>query len=503
MFGTTKKGRFAIPKEVLGVIETLKNKEYEAYLVGGCVRDLLRGEIPKNWDLTTNALPEQIEEIFENTYYNNDFGTVGVVLEEKEGLSSSASGSATHVIEITPYRLEASYSNSRHPDEVRFSKNIEDDLKRRDFTMNAIAYDPVTDTLVDHFEGQKDLKNKTIKAVGNASDRFDEDALRILRAIRLGAELGFMIESETAEAIAKHADNLKNISKERIRDEFTRILLSSRPMEALVLCEKLGVLKHVLPDLERGIGVEQNQAHSFDVYEHNLRTLQHAADKNWSLELRLSAILHDIAKPETRRWSDEKKEHTFHGHEVVGARVAKKVLHDLRFSKKISEKVVKLVRWHMFFSDPDLITLSAVRRMITNVGGEENMWDLMDLRVCDRIGTGRPKEQPFRLRKYKSMVEEALRDPTSVGMLKITGDRLMKIIDEKPGPKIGFTLHALLEQVLDDPKKNTEKYLEAEAKKLIALPISELQKLGEAGKQKKDDVEEENVKNLRKKYHVN
>ena len=488
--------KFKIPSEVLEVTQTLKDKGFEAYLVGGCVRDLLRKKAPKDWDLTTNAIPEEIEGCFENTYYNNDFGTVGVVLEEQEG-------EPTHVIEITPYRLEASYSNSRHPDEVQFSKNIEDDLKRRDFTMNAIALDPVTNEFVDHFEGQGDIKKKVVKAVGNASDRFNEDALRILRAIRLGAELGFMLESETAEAISKQAPNLQNISKERIRDELSRILMSEQPMEALALSQKLGVLKYVLPDLERGIGVEQNQAHSYDVYEHNLRSMQHAADKNWSLDMRLAAILHDISKPETKRWSEKKKEPTFHGHEVVGARVAKRILEELKFPKKTIQKVTKLVRWHMFFSDPDQITLSAVRRMIRNVDGEENMWDLMDLRVCDRIGTGRPKEQPFRLRKYKSMVEEALRDPTSVSMLKISGDRLMEISKEDPGPKIGFTLHALLEQVLDDPSKNTDVFLEKEGKKLLKLPIHELQKLGEAGKQKQEEVEEEDVKKLRKKYHVN
>lgn len=490
-----KKGSFDIPEEVLGVLKIIKDANFEAYLVGGCIRDLLRGVIPKDWDLTTNAKPEQIETLFENTYYNNDFGTVGVVLEEEKG-------EPTHVIEVTPYRLEATYSNSRHPDEVTFSDKLEDDLKRRDFTMNAVAYDPTEDNLVDLYEGKKDIDNKTIKAVGEAEDRFSEDALRILRAIRLGVELHFMIDSDTEKAIQKTAKNLKNISAERIRDEFIRILMSEKPMEGLLTCERLGVLEYVLPDLKRGIGVEQNQAHSYDVYEHNLRTLQHAADKNWPLELRLAAILHDISKPETRRFSKEKKDYTFHGHEVVGARVAKKILEDLKFPKKTTEKVVKLVRWHMFFSDPDQITLSAVRRMVRNVGGEEEMWDLINLRICDRIGTGRPKEQPFRLRKYKSMIEEALMDPTSVAMLKITGDRLIEITGEKPGPKIGLTLHALLEQVLDDPKKNTEKYLEEEAKRLIKLPLPELQKLGEAGKEKKDEVHEENIKELRKKHHV-
>lgn len=486
---------FKIPKEVLNVAQTMSDAGFEAYLVGGCIRDLLRGAVPKDWDITTNAIPEEIQELFEETYYNNNFGTVGVVLEEQEG-------KPTHVIEITPYRLETSYSNSRHPDHVTFAKRIEDDLKRRDFTMNAIAYNPLTKEIVDHFEGQKDLKNKTIKAVGNAEDRFNEDALRIMRAIRLSSELGFMIEADTANAIATQAHNLKNISTERIRDEFIRIINSDRPMEGLVVSQRLGVLKHFLPDLERGIGIEQNQAHSFDVYEHNLRALQHAADKGWSFNLRLSALLHDISKPESRRHSKEKNDFTFHGHEVVGARTAKKILQDLKFPKKTIEKVVILIRWHMFFSDPDKITLSAVRRMINNVGGEENMWDLMNLRICDRVGTGRPKEQPFRLRKYKSMIEEALRDPISVGMLKISGNRIIEVANESPGPKIGFTLHALLEQVLDDPSKNNEDYLETEAKKLMSLPIHDLVKLGEAGKDKKDATDEADIKKLRRKYHV-
>lgn len=487
---------FKIPEEILGIAQTMKEAGYEAYLVGGCIRDLLRGEEPKDWDLTTNAKPDQIESLFEHTYYNNDFGTVGVVLDPAKENEQET------IVEITPYRLEASYSNSRHPDEVTFSDNIEDDLKRRDFTMNAIAYDPIGDALVDMFGGKEDIEKQTIRAVGDPNQRFDEDALRIMRAIRLGSQLGFMIESETATAITKHADNLKNISIERIREEFVRMVNSDRPMEGIVMMQRLGILKHVNPDLERGIGIEQNQAHKFDVYEHNLRTMQHAADKKWSEDLRLAALMHDISKPETRRFSKEKGDYTFHGHEVVGARVAKKFMERMKFPRKQTEKVVLLVRWHMFFSDPDQITLSAVRRMIKNMKTEENMWDLIDLRVCDRIGTGRPKEQPFRLRKYKSMIEEALRDPISVGMLKISGDRIMEISNEKPGPKIGFTLHALLEQVLDDPKKNTEDHLEAEAKKLIQLPIEELQKLGEAGKDKKDIIEEKEIKKLRDKHHV-
>jgi putative nucleotidyltransferase with HDIG domain len=229
--------------------------------------------------------------------------------------------------------------------------------------------------------------------------------------------------------------------------------------------------------------------------------MQHAADKGWSLDLRLAALLHDISKPETRRWSKEKGDWTFHGHEVVGSRVTEKILHDLRFSRETIEKVVKLVRWHMFFSDPDQITLSAVRRMIRNVG-EENIWDLLNLRICDRIGTGRPKEQPFRFRKYKAMVEEALRDPISVGMLKIDGTTLMGTFHVKAGPRIGWTLNALLEDVLEDPKKNTREYLHQKSEELLKLSDAELREKGEAGKKTREAREEEELKKILDKHHV-
>jgi len=384
-----------IPQEIRTVTEALEKGGFEAYLIGGCVRDLLLNRTPKDWDVTTNANPEQIQELFPETFYENDYGTVGVVNEtENESLK---------VVEITPYRLETMYSDSRRPDSVQFSHNLEDDLKRRDFTINAIAYSVSKGELIDPYDGQADLQSKSIMAVGDPYERFKEDALRMLRAIRLSAELHFTIESKTAEAIAQSAPQLKKIAKERVRDEFLRILASDNPMHALVISEKLGLLPYVAPDLERGIGVEQNQAHSYDVFEHLLRTMQHGADMNWSVDIRLAGLYHDISKPETRRWSEEKEDWTFHGHEVVGARVAKRAFNDLKLPKKQIEKLVKLVRWHMFFSDPDKITLSAVRRMIRNVG-EENIWDLLNLRICDRIGSGRPKAQPFRFRKYKSTI---------------------------------------------------------------------------------------------------
>lgn len=487
--------RSEIPKEVQHVADTLESRGFEAYLVGGCVRDLLLERTPKDWDITTNAHPTEIESMFPDTYINNDFGTVGVVNKETED-------DRLKVVEVTPYRSESEYSDARRPDSVEFGVSLEKDLERRDFTVNAIAYRLNGEKIVDLFGGEEDMQRKRLRAVGNATLRFKEDALRMMRAVRLAVELGFVIDGETMSAIADNAENLSRISKERIRDEFIRILNSKQPMQGIIFLEKLALLKHVAPDLLRGIGVEQNQAHAFDVYEHLLRTMQHAADKDWDFDIRLAGLFHDVSKPETRRWSDEKKDWTFHGHEVVGSRVTKKALQVLKFPKEKVDRVSNLVRWHMFFSDPDQVTLSAVRRTIANVG-EENIWDLLKLRRCDRIGTGRPKEQPFRLRKYTAMVEEALRDPLSVKMLQIDGSQIMELSGEKPGPKLGYTLHALLEEVLDAPEKNTTEFLEQRAKELMKLPIDELKTLGEKAKQTIADEESEAIAVLHKKHKVN
>lgn len=482
-----------MPPEVMGVIHSLEGGGFEAWVVGGCIRDLLLGREPKDWDVTTNATPEQIQGLFENTFYTNDFGTVGVVTE--------GAPETLKVIEVTPYRLEGKYSDARRPDSVIFSQKLEDDLKRRDFTINALAYSPSQKKLVDLYDGIKDIKDNIVRAVGEADKRFEEDALRILRAIRISAELGFSIEEATRVAMAKNASQLGKISKERIRDEFMRLVRSDKPMKALVLAQGMGILRHIVPELEAGIGVEQNQAHSYDVFEHNMRSLQHAADKGWSLDVRLAALLHDIGKPKSRRWSEEKGDWTFHGHEVVGARMAKKALDALRVPRETVDKVERMVRWHMFFSDPDKVTLSAVRRIITNVG-RDNIEELVELRICDRIGTGRPKEQPFRLRKYHSMIEQALRDPISVGMLAVDGKGVMDVTREAPGPRIGWILHALLEEVLDDPARNTKEYLEQKIVELAKLPDKDLRAKGEEGKEKKDVAEEAEVKKLRQKHFV-
>jgi putative nucleotidyltransferase with HDIG domain len=271
-------------------------------------------------------------------------------------------------------------------------------------------------------------------------------------------------------------------------------------MIGIVILQKLGLLKYVSKAIEGMVGVSQEtQAHKYDVFEHSLRALQHSADKKMPLELRLAVLFHDIAKPHTKRMVGKKA--TFYGHEVVGAKVTRETLEDLKFSRETIENVSRLVRWHMFFADPDKITLSAVRRMIARVG-EKGIWDLVELRKCDRIGTGRPTEEPYRFRKYQSMIEEALRAPLSVGMLKVDGMKLMELGVEK-GPRIGSILHALLEEVLDEPEKNTEEYLVTRVTELNKLSDKELDEIGKKGKNRLEEEDEKVIQDLRKKHRVN
>jgi poly(A) polymerase/tRNA nucleotidyltransferase (CCA-adding enzyme) len=514
--------------------------------VGGCVRDLIMGREPKDWDVTTNATPEQIMGLFEKTVYENTFGTVGVCLpvnsavgvtHETKSLDVPRETPEYLIIEVTPYRIEAKYSDFRHPDEVKFSDNLKDDLKRRDFTMNALAMDS-KGHLIDLFEGIKDIENKVIKTVDNADDRFQEDALRMLRVVRFSVQLDFSISHEVTESILKNSNLIKEISSERVRDEFVKIIMSDSPASGLVMLQKFGLLKNIIPELEEGIGCEQLGEHIYDVWDHLLHALQHAADKRppaggWPLEIRLSALFHDIGKPRTRRigevkpakemnnfsgprfpgslarpdheklsisFAGKKKKYTFYGHEVVGAKMAKKIMERLKFSRKEIDLVSSLVRNHMFFSDTELITLSAVRRIIAKVG-VENIWLLMNVRECDRVGM-KKKEAPYRLRKYFAMIEEALRDPISVKALKIDGEFMMKEIGIKPGPRMGWILNALLEEVLDNPEKNTIEHLSELVKSMDMLKDMELKALGDRGKEKKEELEEEEVIKLHEKHGV-
>ncbi len=487
----------SIPLEIVKIVETIEKAGFEAYLVGGCVRDIFLGRKPKDWDITTNANPEQIQSLFTKTVYENTFGTVAVVNEE-------STDETLKIVEITPYRTESTYSDRRHPDQVKFSDRIEDDLRRRDFTINAIAINlsnGAIKDIIDLYGGISDIRSQTIRTVGNPVDRFNEDALRMMRAIRLAVELGFTCNPETILAIQSHNLLIKEVSMERIRDEFTKIIMSKQPKVGIEMLKEAQILKHIIPELEFGIGVKQPQAHLYDVWEHLLRTVQHSADKGFDLEMRLSALFHDIGKPKTKGFSRDTNQPTFYGHEVVGSRETRKILERMKFSRATIEKVTKLVRWHMFFADPDQISLAGVRRMVVNVG-PENIWNLMDLRMCDRIGTGRPKEDPYRLRKYKSMIEEALRAPISVKMLKIDGKKIMEINNTPPGPKVGLILNALMEEVLENPELNNENYLSSKAVELFSKSDTELKLLAEKGKEKKDSLEEKEIEKIRSKHNV-
>ncbi len=493
-----------IPSYVTHVTSTLENAGFEAFLVGGCVRDMLLENPPaggpKDWDIATNATPEEIIPLFEKTIYENTFGTVGVCIPK---VTRETSEDVTHeteywITEVTPYRTEAQYSDNRHPDEVLFSKHIEDDLQRRDFTINAMAFSS-KGQLLDLYKGQQDIKDKVVRAVGDANERFQEDALRMLRAIRFSTQLGFAINYETMQAVEKNSELIKNISAERIRDEFTKIIESPNGTQGIGLLQKLGLLKYIIPELEEGIGCEQGGAHIYDVFEHLLGALGNATDKGYSTDIRLAALFHDIGKPRSRR-PGTKKAYTFYGHEVIGARMAKAIMERLKFPKKSIDFVVSMVRNHMFFSDTEMITLSAVRRIIQKVG-PEHIWELMQIRECDRVGMNK-KEAPYRLRKYHAMIEECLRDPISVGQLKIDGNYLMNEMKVKAGPRMGWILNALLEEVLEDPKKNEIEVLKERVGELEELSDIDLKALGDKAKEKKEELEEEEVTKLHKKHGV-
>ena len=506
-----------IPQSVTHVTSTLESAGFEVFLVGGCVRDLIMGRAPKDWDLTTNAKPDQIMPLFDKTVYENDFGTVGVCIlkknqateqgnvnhETNRSVIQETTNNVTHVteydiIEVTPYRIEAKYTDFRHPEEISFSENIEDDLKRRDFTINAMAYSH-KGQLIDLYKGQEDIKDKIVRAVGLPSDRFNEDALRMLRAVRFSTQLDFAISYDTMQAIVDNSKLLEKISGERIRDEFTKIIESNNPSMGVGILSRLLLLKYIIPELEEGIGCEQGGVHIYDVFEHCLHALQHAADKGFSTEIRLAALFHDIGKPRTRR-TGERKAYTFYGHEVVGARMAKTILERLKYPRKTIDLVVALVRNHMFFSDTEQITLSAVRRIVQKVG-KEHIWELMNIRECDRVGM-KKKEAPYRLRKYHAMIEEVLHDPISVGQLAINGEVLIKELSMSPSPRMGWILHALLEEVLENPVKNTIEYLKKEALTLDTLSDEELKEKGIGAKEKKEALEEAEVKKLHEKHGV-
>lgn len=461
---------------------------FEAYIVGGSVRDFLMGKKPQDWDMTTNALPEKIQEIFPHNFYSNAFGTVTVINDGTEDESLKT-------VEITTYRTETGYSDSRHPDRVAFTPKLEEDLMRRDFTVNAMAlrFKDGKEEIVDLFGGKDDLKNKTIRAVGDPDERFAEDALRMMRAVRFAAQLGFEIEKKTFASIKKNSSDLQKISAERIRDEFQKIILSDNPSRGIELLRSSGLLSYVIPELEAGVGVAQNRHHIYTIYEHSIRTLQSCP--SLKPEVRLAALLHDIAKPQTK--AGEGPDSTFYNHDYVGAKVTEKILRRLRFPAKIIAKTTLLVKNHMFYYNTGEVSEAGVRRLVARVG-KENMKDLMDLRIADRLGSGTPKGKPYKLRHLEYLIEKVSKDPISPKMLKINGQEIMDILGIAPGPKVGAILKVLLAEIIEDPAKNDRKYLENRVKDLYALSLEDIRKSEKIIQEKK---EEEDLKN-KNKYWV-
>jgi poly(A) polymerase/tRNA nucleotidyltransferase (CCA-adding enzyme) len=487
--------KFDIPAHILLVMEKLEVAGFEAYVVGGCVRDLLLGKAPKDWDVATNGKPEEVQKIFPDSVYENEFGTVGIKIRNQDADGKEI----VEVVEVTTYRIESKYSDKRHPDEVKFAKTLEEDLSRRDFTINALAMKAVSGNfdIIDYFDGQKDLENKLIRAVGDANERFNEDALRMMRAIRFSVTLGFAIEEKTFLAIRKNAENLKHISPERIRDEFVKIILSPTPAKGIELLQETGILQIILPEIESGIGVMQSHHHYYGpyntVYKHLVASLEKCPSPK--LEVRLASLLHDVGKPKSKRGEGENA--TFYNHEYIGEKLTKNILERLRFSRRVIDKVTLLVRNHMFYYNVDEVGESGVRRVVQKIG-LENITDLIDVRIADRLGSGVPKAAPYKLRHFQFMVEKVSHDPISVKQLKLNGNDLMSELGVEPGPKIGAILAVLLSQVIDEPKLNEKKKLLELAKKLAKSKVEDLRKMAEDKIKAEQKKEEELIKKKHK-----
>jgi putative nucleotidyltransferase with HDIG domain len=457
--------QFSIPDKVLKIINKVEEAGFEIYIVGGAVRDLLLGQIVDDWDFTTNATPKQILAIFPEAFYDNVFGTVGI-----------SDKSVPNPFEITTFRTEYGYSDSRRPDKVKWGKSLQEDLKRRDFTINAIALKiqnlkaclrrqvkNQNFEIIDPFNGQVDLKNKIIRAVGDPKARFSEDALRMMRAVRIAAELGFVIEEKTFEAIKANAFLINKIAKERIRDELFKILGSPHPYEGIIMFRNTGLMQEILPELEKTFGVEQKSPgrhHVYDVGTHSLLSLKYCKSQN--PVVRFAALIHDIGKPLTYRKLTNGTI-TFYNHEVVGATIAKKISKRLRFSKKQADKFWRLVRYHQFTVD-ERQTDSAIRRFIRRVG-KENIKDILDLRVGDRLGGG-ARETSWRLEEFKKRLIEVQKQPFTVHDLKITGHDIMKELNIKPGPGVGEVLQKLYKEVVSKKVPNQKENLIKRLKEL-------------------------------------
>jgi putative nucleotidyltransferase with HDIG domain len=460
--------RFFLPRSVLNILEKLSRAGFDAYIVGGAVRDLIQGRNIDDWDFTTDATPEEIIKLFPGSFYDNKFGTVGVPvpinLPEKQEYE---------VYEVTTFRTEFGYSDKRRPDKVEWGRSLKEDLSRRDFTINAMALkaknrkqkteNRETEVeIIDPYGGQKDLENKLIRAVGKPEDRFNEDALRMMRAFRLGAQLGFGIEPTTLGAIKENSQLIKHISWERIRDEILKTLSSQYPADGIMLLYQTGLLQHILPELVAGVGVPQAGHHIYDVFTHSIESLRHCPANDPII--RLAALLHDIGKPVT--FSQEGGKITFYSHEVIGARMVKGIADRLRLPVEARNKLWRLVRWHMFTYNKEM-TDAAIRRFIRRVGKDE-INNMMMLRIGDRKGGGSPATS-WRLRELQERIGTLMYDPLDITDVAVDGHDVMKVLGIKPGPQVGKVLNALFEEILEEPKKNQREYL-LDRIKIIATP---------------------------------
>ena len=430
-----------LPEKVKLIIDTLAAAGYEAYAVGGCVRDSVLGRVPDDWDITTSAKPYEVKKLFPRTIDTGiEHGTVTVMLQ-KEGF------------EVTTYRIDGEYEDSRHPKEVIFTPNLIEDLKRRDFTINAMAYND-TEGIVDAFDGMGDIGRKLIRAVGVAKERFTEDALRIMRAIRFSAQLGYCIEEGTGEAIIEMAPNLRNISAERIQVELVKLVVSNHP-EKLRDAYRMCVTEVILPEFDRAMQTEQNNPHHcYSVGEHTLVSMQKIrADK----VLRLTMLFHDLGKPETMTVDEDGIAH-FHGHQLASEQIAKTVLRRLKFDNDTIDKVTRLVKLHDY--KPEL-TAKSIRRAIRKVG--EDIFPLwIEVQKAD-VAAQSDYMREDKLKRigvieeiYHAILEAA--DCVSLKTLAVTGRDLIDA-GMLPGKEIGATLNELLEIVLDAPELNTKEYL--------------------------------------------
>ena len=439
-----------VPADVERVVARLVAAGHEAYVVGGCVRDALRGVDPHDWDVATSATPEAIQKVFRHALYLNRFGTVVV----REG---------RHEIEVTTYRIEADYADHRHPTEVAFTDSLREDLARRDFTMNAMAWRPGVagrpGELVDPFGGQRDLDAKIVRAVGEPRERFQEDALRMLRAVRFATRLGFVIDPRTAEAIRECASLAKSLSGERIQQEITKMLDAEKPSVAFWMLSDLGLLAVICPELEIAKDTPQDKAVAQNVFDHSLATMDASPlderDPKQRYVLRLAGLFHDIGKPAT--FADGH----FHQHEFVGEAKAREILRRWRFDKETVTQVTHLIRNHMFWYQTEW-TGSAVRRFVRKVG-LENIPALFALRKADNIGSGARAPRMYALESLWERVQEEIRAASAFSLkdLAIDGDDVMNELGIASSPEVGRILNELFERVTEDPQLNTrEKLLE-------------------------------------------